>query len=165
MCSTFNVTQDKLNLLKRGQNAWRFYLEGGWKQLIRVSAMRTSTQLKRKKSWYLCVLEYVLIMCNCLVLFFYLYTLYSTLCPCQCTVCMSTSLPIAIRYQYTLSPTSMFKPFTFPYINPLMPEKDTNTHAYSGMKFWGHFFGCSSFCVYLHLTVHLVALYEGFVIF
>lgn len=62
---------------------------------------------------------------------FNLFTLYSTLCPCQCTVCMSTSLPIAIKYQYTLSPTSMFKPFTFPYINPLMPEEDTNTHTHT----------------------------------
>lgn len=46
----------------------------------------------------------------------FLNTLYSTLCPCQCTECISTSLPIPIRYQYTLSPTSMFKPFRLAYI-------------------------------------------------
>lgn len=40
-----------------------------------------------------------------------------------------------------------------------------HTHAYIGMAFWGRSFGCSSFCVYIHLTVHLVALYEGFIIF
>lgn len=94
----------------------RFYLEGGWKQLIHVGTMRTSTQLETKRSMCLCAPDYVFFFMMVQVCLQVLHTLYSTLCACQCAVCMSTSLPIPIRYQYTLSPTSIFKPFRFPYI-------------------------------------------------
>lgn len=56
-------------------------------------------------------------------LYWNLNTLYSTLCPCQCAVCMSMSSPIPIRYQYTLSPTSMFRPSRFAYMSPLIPAR------------------------------------------
>lgn len=101
-CSTFNVAQDKWSLLRRAQNAWRFYLEGGWKQLIRISAMRTSTQLKRKKSWYLCVLEYVGIICDRLIRLFLIYSPYiphyvhasaRCVCPHHCPLPSGTSTP------------------------------------------------------------------------
>lgn len=121
-----------------------------------------------KRSYHFCIL-----LCDwdlCTVLF----TLYSTLCPCQCAVCMSTSLPIPIRYQYTLSPTSMVRPFRLAYIYPLMAARK---HTGNGNEIWGHFsFDVDEgrktshhskaplICVYVYLTVHFVALYKSFII-
>lgn len=149
--------------------SWGFYLEGGWKQLINVSTMRTPTQLKTKTTLaFVCIRA--LHKCDCAGVFTcFIYLIFHTVSMPVCCVYIhfiahSHQVPVNLITHLHIQTIQICIHITIngcTHRVHMFREDILRTFKWQNILLYPKY---SSFFVYVYLTMHLVALYKGFII-